>query len=154
MTFNYNFDPGNKTNDKREHNMELKLKYHHLYTTSLFTTSWRKSGHGDCFAVILLFMEIQLQRVICGTLLYEVNFFASYNLCSYPVSSDLIYKYKSSSSNTYFVFWLIFLCDILKLTHLTTGPIIHIYLHIDTHTHTQLPNCKTLSFRSLICSGG
>ena len=67
------------------------------------------------------------------------------------VSSDLmIYKYNSYTSNTYFLIDIP-LCYTETNTTYDLRQIIHIYLHIDTHI--QLPNCKTLSFRLLTCSG-
>ena len=103
----------------------------------------KKSGHGNCFAVILLFMEIRLQRVICGTLLYKVNFFTSYNLCSFPVCIkrlDELYIQQLLLKHIYR-----FLIDIpLWYTETNTPydrsnhpyPSTHSYIH--THTHIQL----------------
>ena len=119
------------------------MKYHLLLTTLLFTTSQQKSDHVD-----LLLRFAQFQTVnwnwICGTHWYMRTISLSHILfvATLFVSRYLMtYKYNSYSTNWHFVFWLTFLCYILKLTHpdnRSNHPYLLTYKH--THTHTQLPN--------------
>ena len=124
VIFNYHPDTGIKTNDRREYDIRLKMKYHHLRTTLLFTTSQHKSDHTE---FLLLFAQFQTVNWnwICGTQWYMRTISISHILfvaILFVSRYLMIYEYNSYSTNSHFVFWLTFLCYILKLTHPDNRP--------------------------------
>ena len=124
------------------------MKYQHLRTTLLFTTSQQKSDHVD---FLLLFAQFQTVNWnwICGTQWYMRTISISHILfvaILFVSRYLMIYEYNSYSTNSHFVFWLTFLCYILKLTHPDNRPN-HPYLLTYKHTHTH-----TTTQRSLICN--
>ena len=87
----------------------------------------------------LLNFKLLIWNWICGTHWYMRTISLSHILfvATLFVSRYLMtYKYNSYSTNWHFVFWLTFLCYILKLTHPDNRPN-HPYFLTYKHTHTH-----------------